>query len=75
MALKIYPVVDSFDFHVNKMVPEDDISGLQNHVLHQFPFDDKDSATDLGGCARGASPPPPHPKFEQQNVFTISLKR
>ena len=56
MALKIYPVVDSFDFHVNKMVPEDDISGLQNHVLLQFPYDDKDSATDLGG-AQGAQPP------------------
>ena len=71
MALKIYPVVDSFDFHVNKMVPEDDISGLQNHVLLQFPYDDKDSATDLGGCARGATPA----KFEQQNFFAISMKR
>ena len=54
MALKIYPVVDSFDFHVNKMVPEDDISVLQNHVLLQFPFDDKDSAAQ-------APPPPPTP--------------
>ena len=59
MALKIYPVVDSFDFHVNKMVPEDDISVLQNHVLLQFPFDDKDSATDLGGVRKGRKPPPP----------------
>ena len=36
MALKIYPVVDSFDFHVNKMVPEDDISGLKTMFYFSF---------------------------------------
>ena len=33
MASKNFPEIDSIDFHVNKLVPENDTSEFNNNVL------------------------------------------
>ena len=38
MASKNLPVIDSIDFHVNKMAPGNDTSESKNHVLLPFPY-------------------------------------
>ena len=51
MTATTYPLVDSIDFHVNKMVSKDHISGPKNHVLLPFPYDDEDLPTDAAVSA------------------------
>ena len=45
MASKNFPVIDSIDIHVNKLVPESDTAESKNHVLFPFPYEDKDLPT------------------------------
>ena len=45
MASKNLPVIDSIDFHVNKMAPGNDASESKNHVLLPFPYDNEDLPT------------------------------
>ena len=42
MASKNFPIIDSIDFHVNKLAPENDTSESKNDVLLIFPYEDKD---------------------------------
>ena len=42
MALKIFP---SIDFHVNKLVPENDTAESNNNALLPFPYEDDDLLT------------------------------
>ena len=39
---EFFPVIDPIDFHVNKLVPENDTSESKNHVLLPFPYEDED---------------------------------
>ena len=41
MASKNFPAIDSIDFHVNKLVPENDTAASKTHVLLPFPFEDE----------------------------------
>ena len=45
MASKHFPVIDSIDFHVNKLVSENDTSESKNHVLLLFSYEDEDLPT------------------------------
>ena len=45
MASKNIPVIDSTDFHINKLAPENDTSEYKNHVLLPLPYEDKDLPT------------------------------
>ena len=45
MASKNFPAIDSIDFHVNKLGPENDAAESKNHVLLPFPYEDEDLST------------------------------
>ena len=45
MTSKNFPVIDSIDIHVNRLVPESDTAESKNHVLLPFPYEDKDLLT------------------------------
>ena len=45
MASKHFPAIDSIDFHVNKLVPENKTAESKNHVLLPFPDEDEDLPT------------------------------
>ena len=45
MALKNFPAIDSIDFHVNKLVPENDTAESNNNVQLPFPYEDEDLPT------------------------------
>ena len=42
MASKNFPAIDSIDFYVNKLVPENDTAESNNNVLLPFPYEDDD---------------------------------
>ena len=42
MASKKSPVIDSIDFHFNKLSPEKETSESKNHVLLSFPYEEED---------------------------------
>ena len=45
MASKNFPVIDSIDFHVNKLVLENYTSESKNHILLTFSHEDEDLPT------------------------------
>ena len=40
-ASKNSPVINSIDFHVTKLAPENDTSESKNHILLPFPYEDE----------------------------------
>ena len=42
MASKTFPVIDSIDFHINKLVPENGTAESKNHIRLPFPYEGED---------------------------------
>ena len=51
MVSKTFPVIDSIDFHVNKLSPENDTSKSKNYVLLPFPSEDEDLPIEAAATA------------------------
>ena len=45
MTSESFHIIESIDFHVNKLAPENDTSESKNHVLLPIPYEDKYLAT------------------------------